>query len=448
MRFHLSVPTDSVTMTPSLESSMQGTTRLRFVLTVLVLVVLACTDSIAPGRAVPRAALALANSRTADTVPNSYIVMFTRNAASTRDRTRALATTLLQRYGGRVGHIYDVLGGFSVDSLPPNAVGPLSKEPGVAYVEANLITYPSYVTQLNPGNGLDRLDQAYRPLDQSFSYAFDGTGVHVYILDTGVDTTSGEWAGRVGNGVSCVPFGLPPYSSNDNEGHGTSVASVAIGTTYGVAKRAILHSVRISYAPNGTASTSDVNCGINWVASYATKPAVANWSFGGYPDAFSTRDAINNVTLTGNMSFVKAAGNEARDAWEDRGNRATLEWVVGALDPTNDTFAYFPGVWGSDYGTTASPTVNMIAPGVNVLVADKFNPSIPKLANGTSIAAPFVAGVIAQYLQSNPTAGTQTVFDAINNAMTTYGSVNGLTGVFAQTPNKELHSVLWCIPTC
>lgn len=413
------------------------------------LVLLACTDSVAPPRAVTLAPNALVNKRVSDTVPNSYIVMFTRNAASTRDRTRALVTSLLQRYGGRVRHVYDALGGFSVDSLSADAVGPLSKENGVAYVEPNLITYPSYVTQYNPGNGLDRLDQAYRPLDAAFSYAFDGTGVHVYILDTGVDTTSGEWAGRIGNGKSCDSYGgLPPYNSNDEFGHGTAVASVANGTTFGVAKKAILHSVRISVGFSGTATAGDVNCGIDWVASYAIKPAVANWSFGGYPNAFSTRDAINNFTLTGNMSFVKSAGNEARDAWEDRANRATLEWVVGALDPTNDTFAYFPGYWGSNYGTTAFPTVNMIAPGVNILVADKFNPGTAKLANGTSMAAPFVTGVIAQYLQTNPTAGTQTVYDAINNFMTTYGSVNGLTGVFAQTPNKELHSVLWCIPTC
>lgn len=389
-----------------------------------------------------------------DTIPNSYIVNFTRSAARTPEITRALAATLHQRYGGRVVHIYDRLGGYAVENVSPATAALLSKEPGVAYVEPNMIVHPSVrVEQANPGNGLDRLNQIYRPLDQMFSYAYDGEGVHVYILDTGVDTTSGEFAGRVGQGVSCSLLGeFPPYHSSDQYGHGTAVASIAVGTTYGVAKKATLHSVRISWGTEGGATTADQNCGINWIANNAIYPAVANLSFGGYPNAFSTRDAINYLILQRNVSFVKSAGNDYRDAWEDRANRASYEWVVGALNPTNDTFAYFPSgpnPWGSNWGTSAYPTVNMIAPGVNVLAADKFNPGYATLRSGTSMAAPYVTGVIAQYLQTSPAAVPWVVYDAINNYMTTYGIVQGLTGVAAQTPNKALHSVLWCAePAC
>ena len=179
------------------------------------------------------------------------------------------------------------------------------------------------------------------------------------------------------------------------------------------------------------------------VANHAIRPAVANWSFGGYPNAFSTRDKISSLINNYNISFVKSAGNEARDAWQDRANRATTEWVVGALNPTNDAF------WSSsNYAVAGEPSVNMIAPGVNVLVADKFNPGFGKIGSGTSFAAPYLAGVIAQYLQTNPTAAATVVYDAVNNYMTTYGSVQGIGGVAAATPNKELHSLLWCIPTC
>jgi subtilisin family serine protease len=424
---------------------MHITTTASLGLLTLCVIASACADNdanpIAP--LAPRAVNSV-QSNTTDTIPNSYIVVFTKSAASSPSATTGLATRLNKLHGGKMAHLYEYLGGYQVDNVPAAVAEALRHEPGVAYVEPNVMVHPAYVQQFNPGNGLDRLDQISLPLDQSFSYAYDGTGVHVYILDTGVDTTGGEFAGRIGQGIACalLAFGKP-YESNDSYGHGTAVASLALGTKFGVAKKAILHSMRISAGSAGSASAGDTECAINWIAGHAIRPAVANWSFGGYPNAFSTRDAIQNLTVSAGISFVKAAGNEARDAWQDRANRATLEWVVGALDPTNDFFASF-----SDYAVINEPTVNMIAPGVNVLVADKFNPGFGKIGSGTSFAAPYLTGVIAQYLQVSPTATTQTVYDAINNFMTTYGSVQGIGGVAAATPNKELHSVLWCVPTC
>lgn len=87
----------------------------------------------------------------------------------------------------------------------------------------------------------------------------------------------------------------------------------------------------------------------------------------------------------------------------------------------------------------------MIAPGVNVLVADKFNSGFAKIGSGTSFAAPYIAGVVAQYLQEQPTASTVVVMNGINDYITTYGIVQGLV---AETPSKASYSVLWCIPTC
>lgn len=194
-----------------------------------------------------------------------------------------------------------------------------------------------------------------------------------------------------------------PYQSSDNFGHGTATASVATGTTYGVAKNAIMHSVRISGDASGTTQTSIETCGINWVSVFGVKPAVASMSFGGVPSAFAVRDAINNVANSG-ITFVKAAGNDGIDAFQDRSNRGTNELVVGATDPTNDAFASF-----SDFG----PTISLNAPGVNVLVADKFNPGFGKLGSGTSFSAPYVAGTAAQLLQRAPFYTPANVFSSI-----------------------------------
>jgi subtilisin family serine protease len=321
----------------------------------------------------------------------------------------------------------------------------LRKLPEIAYVEPNYITKLASFTQVNPGPGLDRLDQRNLPLNNEFNYAYAGEGVHVYILDTGIDTTSGEWAGRIGEGVSCTQLRSPyiygpPYEDTYN--HGTAVASVAAGTTFGIAKFATLHSVRISRTTDGTSTTAETECGINWVAGHGIRPAVANMSFGGYPNAFSTRDAINNLILTYNISFVKAAGNDNTNAYLDRANRATNEFVVGAMDPRNDTYASF-----SNYAVAGEPSVNFIAPGVSVLAADRF-PGPGRLVSGTSFAAPYVAGVIAQYLNYDPSASSQAVYDAMNTHFNTWGVVQGLTGAKAATPNRLLYSVQWCVPTC
>lgn len=382
------------------------------------------------------------SSGTQELIPNSYVIVFKRDSAGTPEMTNRFATKLSKRFGGRVTFVYDALGGYAVDSMPPGIARLIEREPGVAYVEQNGVIRTSAITQPNPGVGLDRLDQTNRPLDGGFSYAYDGTGVNVYIIDTGVDTTGGEFSGRVGVGKTCVSQG-GPYQSSDSYGHGTGVASIAVGTIHGVAKNATLHSVRISGDVAGTSTDAISTCGINWVASYGVRPAVANMSFGAIPNFFAIRDAINNVTTIANIPFVKSAGNASDDAYKDRANRATYEFVVGAVDPRYDTFAWF-----SNYGVSAAPSVNMLAPGVQVPMADKFNPGYEKLGDGTSFAAPYVTGVIAQYLHNNPTAPPWIVMDAINVYTTTYDIVQGLTGAAAETPNKLQRSLMWCVPTC
>jgi subtilisin family serine protease len=102
----------------------------------------------------------------------------------------------------------------------------------------------------------------------------------------------------------------------------------------------------------------------------------------------------------------------SRNAYEDRANRATQEWVAGATNPRDDFIASF-----SNYAVAGEPSVNIFAPGVSILVADRFNPGYSTTLSGTSFSAPYVAGVIAQYLQTSPTASVNTVYAAINNYM-------------------------------
>ena len=94
--------------------------------------------------------------------------------------------------------------------------------------------------------GLDRIDQRPAALDGRFVPGADGAGVHAYVIDTGVRRTHREFEGRadwigdfttgtgdrpaVDNADDCDP---PP---SPDRGHGTHVASILAGRTFGVAR--------------------------------------------------------------------------------------------------------------------------------------------------------------------------------------------------------------------
>jgi subtilisin family serine protease len=91
-----------------------------------------------------------------------------------------------------------------------------------------------------PSWGLDRIDQAYYPLNGSYTYPNTAPNVTAYIIDTGIRYGHQDFGGR-------ATFGFDAYGGDGSDcyGHGTSVAGVLGGTTYGVAKGVQLVSVRV-----------------------------------------------------------------------------------------------------------------------------------------------------------------------------------------------------------
>ncbi|XP_041379535.1 LOW QUALITY PROTEIN: proteinase R-like, partial [Gigantopelta aegis] len=93
---------------------------------------------------------------------------------------------------------------------------------------------------------LDRIDQVSPVLDGIFEPEGDGEGVDIYILDTGINVNHNEFDGNraIYPGYDPVDnyYGTNP-TGQDCDGHGTHVASLACGKTYGVAKKANCYSV-------------------------------------------------------------------------------------------------------------------------------------------------------------------------------------------------------------
>ena len=283
----------------------------------------------------------------------------------------------------------------------------LADDPEVAYVEADQIMRISG-TQTSATWGLDRIDQTNLPLNGSFTYP-SSSGVHAYILDTGIRGTHNDFTGRMGNGYTAVNDG---QGTNDCQGHGTHVAGTVGGTTWGVAKNVTLHPVRV-LGCDGSGSNSGVIAGMDWVTANAVKPAVANMSLGGGASQ-ATDDAIARMTNAG-IATVVAAGNDSSNACNYSPARAPSAITVGSTT-SSDAMSNF-----SNYGSC----VDVYGPGSNITSASYSSNTGSTSMSGTSMASPHLAGVAALYLAANPNATPSQVTTAIvNNSLT--GKITGI----------------------
>jgi subtilisin family serine protease len=352
-------------------------------------------------------------------VPNRYIITL---RPGSRD-IQTEATRLSKDHRGRVTAVYDqALRGFAVE-MQPTDIARLRKDPDVAAIEPDQIVSISGTQSPAPSWGLDRIDQRNLPLSHSFTVGPDGSGVHVYIIDTGILRTHVDFGGRAVFGFDAIQDG---NGMTDCHGHGTHVAGTVGGATYGVAKAVRLHAVRVLDC-TGTGLTSQVIAGIDWVTSHRIKPAVANMSLGGgFSQALNT--AVANSIKAG-VSYTIAAGNSNLDACTVSPASTPAAITVAASD-SNDQRASF-----SNIGTC----VDLFGPGVAIKSTWNASNTATMILSGTSMAAPHAAGVAALYLQTHPTATPGNVRYAL--VSTASGGVIG-NGGFG-TPNLLLFTGLF-----
>lgn len=333
-------------------------------------------------------------------VAGEYIVVL-KNTPGAPD-VSATADRLTRKHSGSIKHKYRrALSGFSVRLTEQQALA-LSNDPDVAYVEENGLVHAVDV-QYSPTWGLDRIDQRDLPLNNTYdNLGLTGAGVTVYVMDTGIRTTHQDFGGRAYVGADFIGDGL---NGNDGNGHGTHVAATIGGATYGMAKQVNLCAVRVlpSFGPG---SWDDVLAAIDWISQNHSGPSVVNMSLGGGTMQSVDQAVRDTINLDG-ITYVIAAGNDNQDADNQTPARVVEAITVGASD-ANDQRTYF-----SNYGSV----VDLFAPGASITSAWNSSDSATNTIDGTSMAAPHVAGLAALYLQSNPTASPADVQTAlINNA--------------------------------
>jgi hypothetical protein len=276
--------------------------------------------------------------------------------------------------------------------------------------------------------GLDRTDQRSLPLDKQITRGGTGVGVSAYIVDTGVYSASVEFGDRVASGFTAFSDG---NGTNDCHGHGTHVAGSVAGSTYGFATQATIIPVRVLNC-EGSGSTAGIVSGINWIIEHhvAGVPAVANMSLGTNSGIdVAINDAVARGVADG-ITFVVAAGNSYADACTFSPSSEASAITVGATGlvvdgaPQTEYFADF-----SNRGSC----VDILAPGVQIISAAITSPTSSSMMSGTSMAAPHVAGVVANMLGNAPTltpaqVATQLVANATKATLTNLpsGTTNAL----------------------
>jgi len=356
-------------------------------------------------------------------IENSYIVVLDDEVVGEKGLysiSQYIADDMANGYRGKLQHVYkNAINGFAVNMSEEDAEK-LSEDYRVKFVEEDAVMTAD-VTQNNPPWGLDRIDQRNRPLSATYTYNFTGSGVRVYVIDTGIRTTHTQFGGRASN-----VFDALGGNGADCNGHGTHVSGTVGGSTYGVAKSALLRGVRVLDC-NGSGSTSGVISGVDWVTANHISPAVANMSLGGgVSSALDT--AVNNLSNSG-VPIAVAAGNSNANACNSSPARAANAITVGSTTSTDARSSF------SNFGTC----VDLFAPGSSILSAWFSSNTATATLSGTSMASPHVAGVAALYKQANPSASATTVRNAIVNNATT----NVITNVGTGSPNRLLYSLFF-----
>ncbi|MFF0275660.1 S8 family peptidase [Streptomyces sp. NPDC004330] len=352
----------------------------------------------------------------ANAVPGQYIV--------TLDTT-VDAADAAKKLGLAPTFVYDkAINGFAAP-LTAVQLDTVRKTPGVASVEedAVVLTPPRPTASTAPRSpaaswGLDRIDQWKLPLDNDFTTRGNGAGVTAYILDTGIDYAHDEFGGRAAFGFDAMGDGR---AGQDCNGHGTHVAGTVAGNTYGVARKAGLVSVRV-LGCDGRGAYSGMIAGLDWVAKNARHPAVLNGSLGG-DRSTALNNAATALAAAGVLPVI-AAGNDAKDACNVSPASATGVVTVAASNRWDEETSF------SNHGRC----VEIFAPGQDIVSARLGGGSVA--LNGTSMAAPHVAGVVALYKAEHPTADPAEVAQWLDGN-STKGLLNNLS---TNTPNKLLYT--------
>jgi serine protease AprX len=318
-----------------------------------------------------------------------------------------------------------IVRGFAA-TVSANQVRALAARPGVAQVELNGVVR-AYNFSAQDSFGVTKARADYPALDgngvDGDPRTYSSTDIVVAVIDTGIAVSHDDLdgVGKVREFVNCLnqPCTIvPPF---DDNGHGTHVAGTiagegdaAGGSLKGVAPGAALVGVKV-LGSNGGGSDAGVIAGIDWAVLHKDDYGieVLNLSLGanGCHDGTDMTSVAVEEAVTAGLVVVVAAGNDGDSGTCTVGSPGVAENVitVGAMADTGvlagQSRAELPG-FNQAHFSSRGPTLDnrvkpdISAPGVQITSAARSD--LDRTMSGTSMAAPFVAGVAALMLDHNP----------------------------------------------
>jgi subtilisin family serine protease len=262
---------------------------------------------------------------------------------------------------------------------------------------------------------IDSTPKTFLPLCQ-----YLGTGVDIFVIDSGIDTTHPEFNGRA---RQLVNYYNAPRACFE---HGTAVASAAAGLIGGLAKNSPIYAVVVGICPDHVSntvgdefagiatggSTEDVVKSLEDISTFRARqhaelcrrqnrdpaktpvrPAIINISLGvpDYKTPEFFRLQLDRVLSDNRTIICAAAGNESQNA--------------SKLWPANESRIMTIGSYDEDYVkagfSNRGMLVDLYAPGSRPLLASIHSPLGYDYFRGTSFASPYAAGFMAAYWSLN-----------------------------------------------
>ena len=266
------------------------------------------------------------------------------------------------------------------------------------FIAASVITLPAAPSQAD--NTITAADQpyfAYYHLDQARAKGYTGKGVTIAMIDGPVEAAATELTGTsIEEREACTID-----SSLASKSHGTSVASVLVSGSYGVAPEATLLTYRTGSKQDGDQPSSDcldegkhLKYGYAWLLNAAMNDGaqIINVSSSSTSHEDSLKWAIARSIAQGSI-ITASAGNGGAD--DNATSLSQWSGVVGVTAIGIDGNRQDYSSWGQGVTTTAV--------GGPLSVHDYDTGQI-KQVSGTSVSAPIVAGVLALARQKWPNA--------------------------------------------
>jgi serine protease AprX len=347
-------------------------------------------------------------------------------------------------------------------------------QPGVTYVEGN---QPIEFTQYT-SNTATRGTEAQQTLTGADGTALTGTGISVAVIDSGVDPThpyltedDGTSAVVSNNKTVCDPFGafcqvvnLPNNIDTDTlsvGGHGTHVAGIVAGRPTELSDGSTLHGAApgaklVSLSTGAGLVIIGADAALNWVLENHAAPCgagvpvaecppikVTNNSYGpsggGEFDPESATVKLQRALAAEGVVTVWAAGNDGGDGSESLTNPPGQDPTGGIISAASyndletgtrdgEVSSFSSRGLASDQSTW--PDIS--APGDTITSSCRIylvicSTGLAPVENGdyntisgTSMAAPHIAGIVAQLFQKAPTATPAQVEDAITSTAHKY----------------------------